>query len=109
MIRQTIASFGGISRRYYPFFLCLKQFLGNRPPPVRALLDRACRAGPAEETKRDDQSRGGLDKPSLAAARSVRLGRVVSSFAIGAHLPGSDGRSYGRSLKPFLPYVKTRL
>ena len=46
-------------------------------------------AGPDAQRKRKGtmSPEADLIKPSLAAARSVRLGRLVSSFAMGAHLP----------------------
>jgi len=91
------------------FFFVLRQFLGNRSPPVRALLMGLAGPDPQRRRKGTISPEADLIKPSLAAARSVRLGRLVSSFAMGGHLPGGDRRSYGRSLKPFLPYVKTRL
>ena len=109
MIRRTIASFGGVSRRYYVSFSCF-----SNSSAIGHLQRGHCStelAGPDPQRRRKGtiSSEADVIKPSLAAARSVRLGGFGLVFAMGAHLPGSDGRSYGRSPKPFLSYVKTRL
>jgi hypothetical protein len=59
----------------------VRQFLGNRPPPAQALLDRAHRPDSQRRRKGTIRPPANSIKPSLAAARSVRLGSRAASVS----------------------------